>query len=142
MRGSKSPAEPTTTNASGAQSARVNTALSQLMRSSSESIAWLKAVCTAPSVVLTMSEIADWGSTTHTAVVAYPSTSATPRARASVASGIRIATTLSKPDSDSDSSSIEASRSASSLQVTPMECSRSPRLAAIASVRRTAAVAC
>ena len=68
-------------------------------------------------------------------------TPAIPRASASVASGNRTATTLSKPDSDNDSRRREASVSASSLQVTPIEWRRWPRAAAIASVRITAAAA-
>ena len=69
-------------------------------------------------------------------------TSAIPRANASVASGSRTGTTLSNPDSVRDFSSSEASVLASSLQVTPMECRRWPRVAAIASLRSTAAAAC
>ena len=69
-------------------------------------------------------------------------TSAMPRANASVASGIRTGTTLSNPESERDFNSSEASASASSLHVTPMECRRWPRVAAIASLRSTAAAAC
>src|SRR4051812_20738735 len=139
---SKPPAEPTTTSASGCQSALVKTVLNQLIKLSSESMEWLNAVWTAPSEVLTTRLITASGSMTQTAVVSYPMTAAMPRARASVASGSRIATTLSKPDSDSDCISADASASASSLQVTPIEFNRRPRLAACASVRSTAAVAC
>ena len=53
---SKPPAEPTTTSASGCQSALVNTVLNQLIKLSSESMAWLNAVWTAPSNVLTTIE--------------------------------------------------------------------------------------
>ena len=47
-----------------------------------------------------------------------------PRANAAVASGSRTAMTLAKPESVRDFNSSDASASASSLQVTPMECRR------------------
>ena len=96
---------------------------------------------TAPLAACTIMVMANSGSMVHTAVVPQPSASAIPRATASFASGKRTGTTLSKPDSDSDCMSIEASASASSLQVSPMDLSRSPRVAASASLRSTAAVA-
>ena len=121
---SSSPPEPTMTRASGCQSARVNTALSHPIKSSSVTMAWLTAVCTEPSRVCTISAITFSGSSTHTALVSYPMTSAIPRANASVASGSRTGTTLSKPKSVNDFNSSEASASASSLHVTPIECKR------------------
>ena len=142
MSASRSPPEPTTTNASGLQSARVKTALNHRSSASSVSMAWFTAVCTAPLLLWTMSMITVSGSITQTAVTSYPITSAMPHAKASVASGSRTGTTLSKPHSVNDFNSSEASVSASSLHVTPMECNRWPRVAAIASVRSTAAAAC
>ena len=141
MSASRSPPEPTTTNASGPQSARVKTALNHRSSASSVSMAWFTAVCTAPSLLWTMSMITVSGSITQTAVTSDPITSAMPHAKASVASGSRTGTTLSKPHSVNDFNSSEASVSASSLHVTPMECNRWPRVAAIASVRSTAVAA-
>ena len=116
--------EPTTTNASGRQSALAKTVLSHRSNDSSVSMAWLTAVCTAPSPEWTMSMITVSGSITHTAVTSYPMTSAMPHARASVASDRRTGTTLPKPQSVNDFNSNEASASAPSLHVTPIECNR------------------
>nr|CRL72350.1 hypothetical protein CPGR_02293 [Mycolicibacterium malmesburyense] len=87
MIASRSAPEPTSTNASGRQSALVNTVLSQRISDSSLSIEWLTAVCTAPSRVWTTSAMTASYSITHTAVTWLPIKSATPHANASDASG-------------------------------------------------------